>query len=360
MAGNKVSIDKELLTVENSDMLKDARTPAAKDLLKISPFFVRSEINLQGLARNPALDKKITAAVQKRADGYEKELVGQLKKLVDELIELRKKDEKSSDDKLGDSAETKVRKVSDALDDALVEFGHDMRKALKNIVKLTSSMKSISRGQFRGLKLMHEFSGGSNRELAEAYGETAQDLASVAKKLIVAAVDEKKLRAAASQGLEQALKETRQWEKDAQDSSGSGDRQNKLVLKTARNLQSLLDELNAHLDTFHKLLTSTANGANKRLTQFKKDAPDKEKKALQTVIKELQLLIKEAAARQEASGQLATNYRRLSAAATAPALADWRKRLEHDLRAVAAWKDLPVRHLNKVISELNQLAKKLA
>lgn len=360
MAGNKVSIDKDLLTVENSDMLKDSRTPAAKDLLKISPFFVRSEINLRGLSRNPALDKKIIAAVQKRAEGYEKELVGQLKKLVDELIELRKKDEKSSDDKLGDSAETKVRKVSEDLEEALGEFGHDVRKALKNLVKLTPGVKSFSQGQFRGLKLVHEFSGGSNRKLAEAYGETAQDLATVSKKLIVAAVDEKKLRAAASQGLEQALKETRQWVKDAQDSSGGGDRQNRLLLNTARNLQSLLTELNAHLDTFHKLLTSTTNGANKRLTQFKKDAPDKERKALQLVIKELQLLIKEVAARQETSGQLATNYRRLSAATTAPPVADWRKRLETDLRVVAAWKDLPVRHLNKVISELNQLAKKLA
>ncbi len=360
MAGNKVEIAKELLTVENSDMLKNARTPAAKDLLKISPFFVRSEINLQGLSRNPALDKKILAAVQKRADAYEKELVGQLKKLVDELIELRKKDEKASDDKVGDSAETKVRKVSDDLEDALVEFGHDMRKALKNVVKLTASMKSISRGQFRGLKLMHEFSGGRNRELVEAYEETAQDLAAVGKKLIVAAVDEKKLRTAVGQGFEQALKETRQWEKDAESSSAGGDRQNKLVLKTARNLQNLLEDLKAQLDKLHKLLTATETGANKRLTQFKKDAPDNEKNALQKVIKQLQLLLKEVAARQDASGQLATHYRRLSAATAAPALADWRKRLEIDLRSVAAWKELPVRHLNKAIAELNQLAKKLA
>ncbi|TVS20487.1 MAG: hypothetical protein EA424_03720 [Planctomycetaceae bacterium] len=72
MADTKVTFKKDLLIVENSDLIRAARTPAAKQLLHISPLCVATEINLSGVRTDTALEIKLVKAARDKTDAIQK------------------------------------------------------------------------------------------------------------------------------------------------------------------------------------------------------------------------------------------------------------------------------------------------
>ena len=211
MADTKVKFKKDLLSVENSDLIRAARTPAAKPLLQIAPFCIFTEFNLSGVKTDMALEIKLVKAARDAADDIQKELLKQLKQLVDDLTVLSKQDQQGNE-KAGESAEKRVKTVQDDLEEALVDFGSNVRESLKKIVKFSSGVKSVSRGHFRGLKILYAFKGGQKAAFTEAYAETAKEFDKLGDEALSSTRGEENQREGVLRALEDSAKEFREHE----------------------------------------------------------------------------------------------------------------------------------------------------
>lgn len=398
MADTKVKFKKNLLIVENSDLIRAARTPAAKQLLHISPLFVATEINLSGIQTDMALEIKLVKAARDKADAIQKDLLTQLKQLVDDLTVLHKQDQQGNN-KAGESAEKRVKTMGGNIDEALVDFGHDVRGALKKFVKIPAGVKSISRGHFRGLKLLVAFKGGQKAAFAEAYEETAKDFDKLGDAAQSAARDEKKQREDALRALQDAVTSFHEYQytekkemheardnvekphaqakaKKGADKADKGDKdlQNarikldklkdeqpknwtKYVIQQARSLQSQLQGWRDQLQQYRKELEAADKEALKSLGELKKDAEEKEKRPIQKVIDELRKLNKLVANRSATVASMTGEYKKWGTTGGKPDA--WLKRLERDVATVKTMKDIQAQNLDKAATEMVRVAKKM-
>ena len=343
MADTKVKFKKDLLIVENSDMIRAARTPAAKQVLHISPLCVATEINLSGVQTDMALEIKLVKAARDKADAIQQELLKQLNQLVDDLTVLRKQDQQGND-KAGESAEKRVKTVDENIDEALVDFGHEVRGALKKFVKIPSGVKSISRGHFRGLKLLVAFKGGQKAAFAEAYEETAKDFDKLGDEALSSAREEKSQRESVLRALQDTLKSSQQEEEDH-------------IIAEARSLQSQMQGWGDQLQQYQKQLAAADKEALKSLAKLKKDAQEKEKRAIQKVIDELRKLNKLVASRSATVAFMLGEYKKWGTTSGKPEA--WLKRLERDVATVKAMKDIQGQDLDKAGSDMVRIAKSM-
>jgi hypothetical protein len=395
MAEFKVKFNKDVLTVDSSDLIRKARTPAAKPLLVISPFCIFTEINLSGVKVDAALESKLVKAAEAKAAVIQKELLKQLKQLVDDLTVLSKQDQQGNE-KAGESAEKRVKTVNDNIEEQLVDFGHDIREALKKLVKIPTGVKTVSRGHFRGLKLLYAFKGGQKAAFTEAYEATAKNFDTFADGVLSSSRDEEKQRGGALRALQDSAKGFHNHEeteagktKDAQrnlddarekandkpgDSKTTKELQKaeetweklpkereanwaKYVIQEARSLQSQMQGWSDQLLQYQKQLTAADKEALISLGKIKKNADNKEKKAVQKVIDELHKLNRMVTNRLATVNELTSAYKRCGSAA--PKREAWAKRLDGDIKTVRAMKDINAQELNKAAREMVRIAKNM-
>jgi hypothetical protein len=183
---SKVKIKNGKLIVENSDMLKPANKGKAAQYLTISPFHVRTEVGVSSLGDGAVVEGAVVKAATKMANEIEAKLQGYIHKLVGELEICERKD-KSGDDKAGDTAAKKVKDASDEIDEELPDFGTHIRKYVEKSIgkKIPGSVRSVSTGQFRGLKLKFKFEhGGSLAETVKDFKDAAKTLAEAGKEAV--------------------------------------------------------------------------------------------------------------------------------------------------------------------------------
>ncbi len=215
MADTKVIFKKNLLIVENSDLIRAARTPASKQLLQISPLCVATEINLAGVATNAGLEIKLIKAARDKADAIQKDLLKQLKQLVDDLTVLRKQDEQGND-KAGDSAEKRVKTVDNNIDQTLVDFGYEVRGALKKFVieEARKIVKELDEWDSQLRKYRKELES-ADKEALKSLGKLKKDAEQNEKKAIQKVLDElrklSKLVAQRSAIVTKMLGEYKKW-----------------------------------------------------------------------------------------------------------------------------------------------------
>jgi len=395
MAEYKVKYVKDLLTVDSSDLIRPARTPAAKPLLFIAPFCIFTEINLSGVKVDKPLEDKLTKAAETKTEAIQKELLKQLKQLVDDLTVLSKQDQQGNE-KAGESAEKRVKTVNDFIEEALVDFGHDVREALKKLVKIPTGVKTISRGHFRGLKILYSFKGGQKAAFTEAYTETAKEFDKLGDDALSSAREEENQREGVLRALQDTLKGFREYEdsrknetkqaqkelvdaqtelkKDPKDDKAIKELQKaeetlkklpkeqennwgKYVIQEARSLQSQMQGWSGQLQEYQKQLAAADKEALKSLAKLKKDAQDKEKKAIQKVIDELHKLSRSVSSRLATVNYMTGEYKKIGASAAKPEA--WGKRLTTDVATVKTMKDIDAQELNKAAREMVQVTKSM-
>lgn len=160
MPSGKIELKKGELTVDAQNVLATARP---EKLIAISPFQIRTHIDLKSLDLQSPDQLKVLKAVGDEAKKFTKEAVDEVQKLVTDLKALVKKDAEG-DASAGGKAKALVEKVSGELEDKLPDFGRLMRKAVERSLrkKLSTTNKSVSTGGFKGLKLTVKFTSSDN------------------------------------------------------------------------------------------------------------------------------------------------------------------------------------------------------
>jgi hypothetical protein len=355
MSPTRVTIKDGVLLVESSDLIKDARTPATKDLLKIAPFCIRVEIPLTGIdlkAKGPKIEK----AAQETANKIQKELLTTLKKLVDDLVTLKKLDQQGNE-KAGETAEKRVKDVSDKIEEALVDFGHDLRKGIEKVGKLQSGVKSVAGGHFRGLHLIYAFRGGQRAVFTEAYEETAKAFDQLGDEALRSAREEESSREGVLGELQEALKTAQEARDDAQREPSSDASWAQSVIQEARNLQRHFQDWGKLLADWQKGLEQAEKESLKSLGKLSKDADPKAKQSAQKVTEELKKLTKVVTTRLAAVVGMFGEYKKRAAVGSKPD--GWIARLERDVATVKAMKDIDAHALNTTARQMVQHAQKM-
>ena len=379
--------------------IKAARQKAPKDLLEIAPFFVVTEINFSGVPLNTGLEIKVLKAARDKADAIQKELVGQLNKLADDLIVLRKQDQQGSD-KAGESAEKRVKTVGDQVEEALYDFGHDVRKTAGEggQVSRLASRASVADSS-GGSSWCTLSSGGAKAAFTEAYEEQAKEFDKIGDEALSSARDEENQRESVQRALEDAVKSAKEQveemakaseqaknkvakqEKRLKDAEDDKEKKaateeleeakkerdelpskqtaawNKWVIQEARSMQSQMQGWANTLQQFQKALEAADKEALKALNKLKKDAEEKQKKAVQKVMDELHKLSKSVSSRYATVNYMFGEYKK--SGAIAAKADDWNKRLVRDVSTVKTMKDLSAQELNKAAREMVQIAGKM-
>jgi hypothetical protein len=261
----KVTMKGEILSAESSDLLKMAKH---EKLVKIQPYQIRTEINLQSAGFNEMQKKAAELSARREANRVEEEFLKKIDTLVAELKKFIEMDERGND-KAGDLAEKRVKSVSDDLEDSLPEFGKRIRKAVEKTLgkTLPGTAKSASSGGFRGIKLIYRFEhGGVSEEIVKGYQDAAKSLDQAAEQAMTKSKEDKK----ATDALKQSVR----------------DQFNAVAKVTAKNDPEVMKKLVEDIPNSARTLGKEVEGYADKVEAFQ-EALEKTQKMLDREMKDL-------------------------------------------------------------------------
>src|SRR5262249_54099530 len=168
----------QLISADCSNVFDDIHKDC-EDVLELKPLIAHAEVHLDEEISN---EKGLEEEVQKKLDTYTKDLLKDMKELIDSLRKLQKEEEQGNK-KASDEAEKLVKDQEKAVKKWADTFGAQFRKAVQEEYKEQTddkkNLRSTSRTIFRGMELNEDAFEGGTSKVSAFVGEFGKGLAGV-------------------------------------------------------------------------------------------------------------------------------------------------------------------------------------
>jgi hypothetical protein len=306
------------LTVECSDLLKNAKNASdCKKLLKVSPFMIRMEMQLDRLELDVDEKIQVTKAAQAEADKVQQEIEKELNDLVKTVLKLQKEDA-AGNSKAESEAEKQIEASHKKIESQLPQFGRRIRKAIEAGLKskgrkhkMDSSVKSSATGSFKEIVLIADFQSGSDSEFQSAFSDAAKNLDELIKEAVKYGDEEEKRRTSLIRSLSDELEDIADYKKKdtAKESSSSKDEYDSKNLRTkARSMESNFGQYVQNFEEYKKVVDKAAQEFDRQVIKLGKSADNKEKSLLKQTKDKLTKLQRDIAKLISATSRVKKQY----------------------------------------------------